>query len=185
MKNFILSIILLSALFSCKKDSETLNPSQPHDSGTGTTKQAVVPIKRFEPQHKSTETVGTVRLNNTSYTVTTEFTDAVVFKQDAVNVQGKPDVLNYREKLVHLIDNRKDTITLNKELFKNHLPDYESMTLQGVMLNHPLKKGFAPLIVYFCMPDSDYCYRFDVRLDSSGTILPNEIDDDDFGTEEE
>lgn len=179
MKNLLLIATVLLAITGCRKDIESNTPQQP-DLAKGAVKPAATPAKRFEPEHKSTETLGAVTLNNTIYTVATEFTDAVAFKQEAVNQNGQPDVLNYREKLVHLIKTGKDTITLNKAFFKKQLPDYASMILQGALLNHKFKSGTFPLLVYFCMPDSDYCFYFDVSIGPAGKISIRQVEEDDY-----
>lgn len=89
-------------------------------------------------------------------------------------------MLNYREKLVHLIKTSNDSITLNKAFFKKQLPDYESMILQGALLNHKFKSGTFPLLVYFCMPDSDYCFYFDVSIGPAGKISIRQVEEDDY-----
>lgn len=178
MKNIVIIITAASVFMGCGKDTGEVSTPLPATAAHGAAHGAA-PAKRFEPEHKGTEKAGTVALNGGAYTVITQFTDAVVYKQEAVNQNGQPDLLNYREQLVHLI-NGKDTIKLNKALFKKQLPDYDSMILQGVLLNHKLKTGVVPLIVYFCMPDSDYCFHFDVSLNPQGGIIMKEINESDF-----
>jgi hypothetical protein len=179
MKKLLVIAIAFLACAGCKKETgpEAL---QQHDSVMHAKQHETTVGKRFEPEQKSAETLGEVTLNKTLYTVAAEFTDTIVFKQEAVNTNGQPDVLNYREKLVHLINSSKDTITVKKSLFKGHLPDYDKMILQGALLNHKFKSGAFPLLVYFCMPDSDYCYYFDVTISPSGTIVLKKVEEDEY-----
>jgi hypothetical protein len=184
MKKSAFIVAALFILSGCGKDTKPHAGLRPYTGATTVTPTAKPP-QRYEPARNSTETQGTVVLNGNSYTVVTQFTDNVAFRQQAINMQGQADVLFYHEKLVHLISSGTDTITLNKALFKRQLPDYESMILMGVHLDMRLKTRVAPFMVYFCMPDSDYCYHFEVGIAAAGGISIKEIDERDFEGYEE
>ena len=184
MKYSILAITFLSVIISCKKDVRP-DAASLFDSEGGAAKRHAGLTIRFEPEHKSTNTLGTVTLNDTLYIVATEFTDAVAFKQEGVNINGEPEVLNYREMMVHLINRSNDTITVRKAFFKNQLPDYDSMILQSVHLNRQLKTGVVPLLIYFCVPESDSCIYFDLGVNRLGYITTSQIDEVNFSGYEE
>jgi predicted proteasome-type protease len=65
-------------------------------------------------------------------------------------------------------------------MFKRELPDYDIMVLQSVSFDAALKNNIqVPLILNFCMPDSDYCYFFSIKVENK-QLKTEMIDEQEF-----
>ncbi|WP_330443243.1 hypothetical protein [Flavobacterium sp. C4GT6] len=170
MNNRYLGFLIVIILFlcGCEKKKETIESEVPVTAVSDTVTLAadanIDQQDRYEPQQKSIDDEGAVFLGDVTFKVLSEFTDNVSFEQ-TVEGSGRNVKLFYREKVIHLINTKlQDTITFRKEDFKDKLPDYDNMILQSVLIDFEIIDKSIPLVVTFCMPDSDYCYFFDVHF---------------------
>ncbi len=112
-----------------------------------------------------------------------EYTDGIAFKMPVKSPDGRPGFMNFRDLHFHVINKRtRDTVTFRKEMFKKHIhPDsYVSDIMQAALFNVPLKNGVVPLMVNICMPDSDSCSFFDIRIKDNGKFSIREVLEDDM-----
>jgi len=174
-------LVVIFTCFACKREFEREVYKVPKDT--------IMAVKGdnyivFEPEEKSASKEGFVVFGTDTLEVVSEFTDNVAFNQ----VVGSYDegIMKYREKIVHLINKRQgDTITLKKQMFKNDFPDeFDKMVLQSVHFNDELKDRIVPLVITFCVPDSDYCFYYAVDV-KEGVVNMEMFDEESYADNEE
>ncbi|KGO91791.1 hypothetical protein [Flavobacterium subsaxonicum] len=177
----LLLAIFLTACTRHKKqqpDSVALKPD---------TTIPVAKTHHYEPETTRFEFLGTVQLNSDTIKVIEEYTNNIAFKQPAVNEQGVPDELYYREKVVHLINKHTtDTLTVTKKLFKKHigLQYYDDFIVQAALFRQPTKTGIVPLMINLCEPDTDSCLFYVISI-KNGQLHAEPFNEDDFVEEQE
>lgn len=177
LKIYSATLLLLSfLLLACKPE---VREQKPKEEVSTVKKRHEKQYVVFEPVEKSVEKLGEVIFRNDTLTVMEEYTDAIAFRQQITSPDGSDGIMNYREKLIHLI-NKADTITLRKEMFKKELSDYDIMVLQSVSFDAALKNNIeVPLMLNFCRPDSDYCYFFSIKVENK-QLKMEMIDEQEF-----
>jgi hypothetical protein len=173
-------LLLLCTIFTgCKKaDNETALPVE--DIVTKPEQVlAPAPDTVYAPALPIAEKQGMFFANGDSLQIIKLYTNDVAYTQ----LVGENDesVMLYRDAVVALVNSKGDTIKVSKQDFKDHIAeqDYAVMILQGVNTDISTKKGKVPLMVWLCMPDSDLCYHFNVKV-AGKKITIMEVDEDDL-----
>ena len=175
---FVVVMFVFLGCFSCKK--------QVSDKPGMSDNEANQIIKEFDnslpdPPKNPTKKIGEAVFDDV-FEVVEEETDKVsIISQFVIGDNGREMTsTKYREKVFHLINKKtQDTITLNKEIFKdyNRNEDFTDLLLQSAVINGSSKQGNVPLLISLCKPDTDICDDYSITVKNSKV----EIDQVDLG----
>ncbi|MCR5861260.1 hypothetical protein LRS05_03460 [Flavobacterium sp. J372] len=173
---FIAFVLLAS---SCRRNLPDV--AIPDKEGIDTIPQKP-PKLVYEPNMPTPEMYGIVVVGHDTLKVMKTYNDNIVYVQKTVDAYGYKSTLNYREATINLIRKLGDTIKFKQEDFKKYIPReaYGDVIMQSAGIDVAVKKGKIPLMINLCMPDSDYCFFFDVNLRENGAYDIREINENEF-----